>query len=346
MSRTYSYGQAVVWRPDGGDAAFCARIVGRSRVERKPDESYADARKRAGEPYDIAVLDRDTRYETARANELEPLANLPHPVDAERFGDTPESACRWLTSLQGCLEVSDEWGHRFGATADPHYWGVIDVVDRIAVPDGYDYDYRLFTFDDDPSEPYRALQALEHIVEGLADDEGNLAQLKQRVRQIYRDIVHDDQAELLIDIRDGVLETRYVDDEGRARYGLQARSAANAGIMTPVPDETVDDIVLKLYEEDASYDWNEGRLTFSLGFAEATPMLDIMALLPNQLFLTRDDCRDWIEHNRHNLTGKAHPYLMCAQSDERVTRLWRILRQVDWSSSTLVMKSPTIRYPG
>ena len=336
----FKRGQAVAWTDPDTNKTLIGRVLGLTKVNRESGESYQETYEGAGSPYDVAVRDgQRARHIVARVDELAPLgSSIDDPIDIDEFGDTPASATSWLARL--VARVTRELGDNGKTTVTPRCWVVIDCVETVLTQEGYYCDYHLFSFNDSP-EPYRALQALEHIARNLADDPERLEAFSRYLQHTYRNMVHDPRAELRFDVQDDELITTYVDDSGTHTYNLCRLTASNAEGTVTIDNTTLDALVCRICNDDRlSRDENEDGLLFRLGFSGVVAMHEVEGMFTNRAFSTLEDCQQWIERNRHFLTPKARPYPVRLSADPTASRLWRILQQVDWSRSTLVMSTP------
>jgi len=336
----FERGQAVAWADSDTNETLIGRVLGPTKVNRESGESYQETYEGAGSPYDVVVRDgRHARRIVARADELMPLgSSIDDPIDIDEFGDTPASAASWLARL--VARVTRELGDNGKTTITPRCWIVIDCVETVVTQEGYYCDYHLFSFNDSP-EPYRALQALEHIARNLANDLERLEAFSRYLQHAYRNTVHDPRTELRFDVRDGKLITTYVDDSGTHIYNLCGLAASNAEGVVAIDDATLDALVCRICNDDRLMrDKSESGLPFRLGFSGVVAMHEVEGMFTNRAFSTLEDCQQWIESNRRFLSPKARPYPVRLSTNPTVSRLWRILQQVDWSHSTLVMGAP------
>ena len=338
----FEHGQTVAWTDPNTNKTLIGRILGPTKVNREPGESYQETYEGAGSPYDVAVRDgQHARRIVARADELTPLSSfIDDPIDVDVFGDTPTSAASWLAGL--VTRVKDELSDDARATIAPRCWVVIDRVDAVPTQEGYCCDYHLFSFGEDP-EPYRALQALEHIARNLADDPERLKVFCHYLQHTCQKVLHNPHMELHFDVRDGELIATYVNDSGTHACDLYGRTAADAEGAVAIDDTTLDALVRRICNDDRlTRDESEGGLPFRLGFSSIVAMHEIEGIFTNRAFSTLEGCQQWIERNRRFLSPKARPHPVRLNTDPTVSRLWRILQQVDWSRSTLVMNTPVV----
>lgn len=50
----------------------------------------------------------------------------------------------------------------------------------------------------------------------------------------------------------------------------------------------------------------------------------------NTFFMTKRECHEHIQANKHHYSATAHPYAMTAWRSSQVGRLWKLLQDVDW----------------
>ncbi|PEL63259.1 hypothetical protein [Bacillus wiedmannii] len=55
-------------------------------------------------------------------------------------------------------------------------------------------------------------------------------------------------------------------------------------------------------------------------------------IVPDTMFLTKEEAKIHLEHNKHHYTSKAHTYAMTAWRAPKVERLLNILETFDWES--------------
>lgn len=240
------------------------------------------------------------------------------------FSDTPESARDWLEDFSKQLAVSDKWGHEVGGTADPHYWGTIDVIDSVIVPGDQDFD-DVSVLDIDGNLHDGAFESLECICASIAGADMSDEDAVHVIEDVlckrdssFQRFCRDDDDRLDLD--------RYLDREGNER----TISREDAARWTACLYDAFQD------------DWNYG---YEHDLVDVVYSCSIRGLIPNAMFLTFADAEAYCRDNAHNLGRDAHPYLMCDHRDKNFKRLSRILRQVDWAHSCLTMKQPIIKYP-
>ena len=312
----YAYGQLVLYRP-GDEPGRFARIIRRlvNYNAEHPTESW----EANGRPYLIVLAGGESV--PATADTLVPVADDGSiPVDTTRFGDTPATARDWLVALRERLVASDEWGTTVGATRTPHYWGIQDIV--TTVTHSYDDPYASAegiritdSLDVDP-EPYLPSELVEHIYE--TEHPTNYG---PGFDQTLADAIEDQlQQRGITDIR--VTEVTDGDDVSITITN------ATGGELTDAQQDTLGRILHTVLDDARSLD-----------DYEFTACERVFGIRENLLFLTREDAEHYLALNRHHHSRYAHPYLMTAWRDATVERLWRLLRDVDWSRSTLTMRA-------
>lgn len=240
------------------------------------------------------------------------------------FSDTPESARDWLEDFAEQLAVSDKWGHEVGGTADPHYWGIIDVIDTVVVKGDGDFD-DVSVLDADGNPYDGAFESLECICASIAGTDMTDEDAMRAIENVLR--TYDSRFQRFCRDDDDRFDfDRYLDHEGNER----TISREDAARWTA-----------RLYDAFQD-DWNYG---YEHDLVDIVYSCSIRGLIPNAMFLTFADAEAYCRDNAHNLGRDAHPYLMCDHRDENFKRLSRILRQVDWAHSCLTMKQPIIKYP-
>ncbi|MFP3322096.1 hypothetical protein R0K05_03275 [Planococcus sp. SIMBA_160] len=70
------------------------------------------------------------------------------------------------------------------------------------------------------------------------------------------------------------------------------------------------------------------------GYYSETFVKEEEYIVPNTLFLTKEEAKAHIQLNRHNLSSKAHTYAMTALRAPKVERLIKILNEFDFDSIT------------
>lgn len=70
-------------------------------------------------------------------------------------------------------------------------------------------------------------------------------------------------------------------------------------------------------------------------------MIDVEYIVGNRLFLTREDAKKHLVQNAHRFSPKARTYAMCALRSPRYEHLIDLLREIDFSKSTLVFRHDT-----
>lgn len=239
------------------------------------------------------------------------------------FSDTPESARDWLEDFSKQLAVSDKWGHEVGGTADPHYWGIIDVIDSVIVP-GDQYFDDVSVLDIDGNLHDGAFESLECICTSIAGADMSDEDAVHAIEDVLCE--RDSSFQHFCRDDDSLDLDRYLDHEGNE----QTVSREDAAGWTACLYEAFYDDLTYGYEHD---------------IADIVYSCSIHGLIPNAMFLTLADAEAYCKGNAHNLGRDAHPYLMCDYRDKNFKRLSRILRQVDWAHSCLAMKQPIIKYP-
>lgn len=330
----FSYGQLVCFTPTNADKAILGRVLRRAYTissgtgedwQRNWEENDRPWLVCTGSDTVTTVLDRD----------LTPLReDTDLVIDPLRFGDTPESARTWFADYAKRLAESDEWGHRFGATADPHYWGVIDCRERIYWPAGSnpymdDENYRLALTDGDypSSDPMPSDEFLEMLYENEEDFRNNVGPEGDRdLIDAVKDLIA--KPCYYYSINDVTFPTN---DEGD--YTGQIEHTDHSKLT----DQELDVLALAICHVCEEAD----RLDDIVCLVEHR----VYGLIPNALFLTKDEGETWLKDNRHNLTKDAHLYLMCDYRAPDFLRLSRNLRQIDWEHSTLAMRNPRPKYP-
>lgn len=68
------------------------------------------------------------------------------------------------------------------------------------------------------------------------------------------------------------------------------------------------------------------------GFFDAVFVKKEEFIVPDTMFLTKEEAKRHIESNRHHYTSKAHTYAMTAWRAPKVERLLNILETFDWES--------------
>lgn len=63
-------------------------------------------------------------------------------------------------------------------------------------------------------------------------------------------------------------------------------------------------------------------------------MQEVRFIVPNTLFITKNDAKQHLQKNRHHYTSKAHTYAMTALRSPSVENLWRILEHTNWDEYT------------
>jgi len=83
------------------------------------------------------------------------------------------------------------------------------------------------------------------------------------------------------------------------------------------------------YDDDEFLDWIK---TYIDDEAYLVPQHEVNFIVPNTMFLTKEEAKRHIENNRHHYTSKAHTYAMTAWRAPKVERLLNILIAFDWNS--------------
>ena len=73
---------------------------------------------------------------------------------------------------------------------------------------------------------------------------------------------------------------------------------------------------------------------------QAVPVEDVGYVVPNTLFLTRDDAAKHLTSNAHHYTNCASTYAMTAWRSPRYGHLIELLRTIDFEASTIVFRHP------
>ncbi|MFI2132882.1 hypothetical protein ACH434_22980 [Lysinibacillus fusiformis] len=68
------------------------------------------------------------------------------------------------------------------------------------------------------------------------------------------------------------------------------------------------------------------------GFFDEVAVKEESFIVPNTMFLTKEEAKRHIEKNRHHYTSKSHTYAMTAWRAPKVERLLNILMSFDWDS--------------
>lgn len=328
----FSYGQLVCFTPQGETQAVLGRVLHRVyTISSGTSEDWQKNWKDNNYPW-LVSIGPDTTVTVLDCNLIPLKENTDLAIDPLRFGDTAESARAWFADYAQRLAVSDEWGHRVGATADPHYWGIIDRRDLIYWPAGSnpymsEENYRLrMSYDTSFSDtPLMADEFLETMYEY---EDTSYETYQSEKPQDFIDALKIVLTEPNYNIDDIQF---LVDDE--SHYTGQVEHSDHSKLS----DRELDTLARAIYRmfEDAG---REDDIELLVEYP-------ILGLLPNALFLTKQEAETWLEDNRHNLTKNAHPYLMCDYRVPDFTRLSRNLRQVDWEHSTLTMRNPRPTYP-
>ena len=329
----FEYGDYVVCTSADTDMAPIGRVLGAEHIAKtEDDESYLDAWKRAGKPYRVILKGADKPI-VANEDALIHIAPIADPIDIERFGDTAESARDFLVELQDKLETSDEWGHTIGGQADPHYWGIMDCLTQVVTDSEHDWEHCEFVFDDanytDVLEP---INAVAHAVNGYTGSDRHA--FVEALKRLFSNRFPSE--ELILEFGDdpdtGDLKDYNVNpDTGISACSLLARNKDTGQHRF-------------LTDEDLSYllvDYIDRHLCDETGVyldVDVVYIHDVWGIAPNAMFITKESANAYLKANRHHHHRDAHPYLMTAWRDATVERLWRLLRDVDWSRSTLTMR--------
>lgn len=103
------------------------------------------------------------------------------------------------------------------------------------------------------------------------------------------------------------------------------------GAGEEVPEELQDAIDSKDFDslwECVYEDFND------CGYYNETFVKEEEYIVPNTLFLTKEEAKAHIQLNKHNLSSKAHTYAMTALRAPKVERLIKILNEFDFDSIT------------
>lgn len=68
------------------------------------------------------------------------------------------------------------------------------------------------------------------------------------------------------------------------------------------------------------------------GFFDEVPVKEESFIVPNTMFLTKEEAKRHLEKNHYHYTSKAHTYAMTAWRAPKVERLLNILMAFDWDS--------------
>lgn len=68
------------------------------------------------------------------------------------------------------------------------------------------------------------------------------------------------------------------------------------------------------------------------GFFDEVPVKEESFIVPNTMFLTKEEAKSHIQLNQHHYTSKVHTYAMTALRAPKVERLLNILMSFDWDS--------------
>lgn len=66
--------------------------------------------------------------------------------------------------------------------------------------------------------------------------------------------------------------------------------------------------------------------------AQLVPVEEISYIVPNTMFITKQDAIDHLKDNSHNYTDQAHTYAMTALRSPKVEQLYRIILDSDFTS--------------
>ncbi len=100
-------------------------------------------------------------------------------------------------------------------------------------------------------------------------------------------------------------------------------------------DDETGELEELLNDEDMSFEYLWGFVGDHLnedGFFNEVPVKEEFFIVPNTMFLTKEEAKRHIENNRHHYTSKAHTYAMTAWRAPKVERLLNILMSFDWDS--------------
>lgn len=83
--------------------------------------------------------------------------------------------------------------------------------------------------------------------------------------------------------------------------------------------------------EDIGYLWDyiEETLNYEGHFSKVY-MKEESYIVPDTMFITKEDAKKHLESNKHHYSPKAHTYAMTAWRSPSVNRLWKILETFEW----------------
>lgn len=90
-----------------------------------------------------------------------------------------------------------------------------------------------------------------------------------------------------------------------------------------------------LNDEDMSFEYLWEFVNDNLnedGFFDEIPVKEESFIVPNTMFLTKEEAKRHLETNHYHYTSKAHTYAMTAWRAPKVARLLNILMSFDWDS--------------
>ena len=68
------------------------------------------------------------------------------------------------------------------------------------------------------------------------------------------------------------------------------------------------------------------------GYFDEVPVREESYIVPNTMFLTKEEAERHIKNNHYHYTSKVHTYAMTAWRSAKVDRLLKILKDFDWNS--------------
>lgn len=318
-----AYGQAVAVKQDN-------RIIPGRYIRFDYDEAHADA------PYIVTTTNGEMNVS---ADDLFIMDGLNEPIDPHRFGDTPETASAFLDDLQTRMLASDEYGHDKLATADPHLWFIRNRLQSIEVPGDCDYDHISVVIEDDYFDD--PVDAFEWIMNEAIKNDRDVIQ--DFVNEQLHTICGEKNRNLCLTYdKYGDIDLWYVDPvNGTSCYGIPTMIGSDTKTKRLLTNAEIAQVFIALTNV-TPFDEVSSALPESMRIVY---WYDVWGCVPNAVFLTKDAAEQHLKLNRNHYNRDAHIYLDCAFRNPEFEHLSRILRQVDWEKSALVMKHPVFRYP-
>lgn len=143
-------------------------------------------------------------------------------------------------------------------------------------------------------------------------------------------VVSDDSGEpqeitaLAIDIKEEIEGARADGEDPIADHFNGERTAKTA--LDRFPEDTNPEYQLKWI---ATYG---PAVDMVHGHAQALPMQEIAYIVPNTLFLTKQEAQDYLTQYGYNHSSKAHTYAMTALRSPAVSTLYTIIQETDWDA--------------